>query len=902
MTTTPKNLVDQVAQFRRLGVLCYPTSPEKGKYFGQVKGKWDEELQSRPKVGTPSGWTKATFEVMDQIDWDSYEKCAAVAVMGKVSNLMVIDIDLGGMAVWEKFLKPKWGDEFVQARTPSGGIHLYCEYDPNILKGDKVFWRKGQKWDIDIKTDGSTVHIPFSSRVEDGVWRPKYKWLTPPCLDKKGKITNLAPLSLLDQLEHNLPRRGYAYCDAAGYTPSTQVLIREELVARGAEEVTQRAEFTGLRVQPSEDTINYLLSLLSDERADNRTLWVQVASGLKRGLNEWGVDGYDYFVQFSMRSPKFDPVDCRKTWNSIGLDKKSWNFGSIRKWAKADNPEAYDAYTKANRNHHRHKLHDVHMGAAEFLKEVVDDLYYCPDPRKPSKPWITWDESAKLWRQIPSSGVKNVISPYLIEEVESMISALWDTKRAKEKQKVEPSYEAKRRAARLYVFKKERELGRSVTSEDKTEEESKTQKKEKAKEDLSEKAKEKLFKKQLDNLKLLRQKFCSKKYLEDITSCMEASFSNDKLLEEFDHYKNEVPVMGGYLYNQEDGSVRLRTKSDKYFQEAPVRVINSDGKKPRTNHPKVLKYMRALFPNEEHLRYVRIHTGYLTTGTLPDRNGTFDIGGGSNGKSKFIKNIIAMMGKELAGTIHKDLIIKTRKERDFKSPEKLSLLTRRINFVMETGPDDEIDTDEYKRITGGDTLNFGLKYSNEEIEAAATSKLVVCTNDLPKIEIKGKSEADRLTWVIPFETQFSDDPIPGTDQVLGDIELANWNCDGVDVDENGFSGRDYFFAWVMWGAQAFLADPSLLRSPPEEFSEARKAYVDSNDPIGVWLQNTYRVGELVPISKALPAKTLYETYKKVDETNAPSMISFNKVVSRIFPSLVSATSHGSKVYRNLVPK
>lgn len=902
MTTTPKNLVDQVAQFRRLGVLCYPTSPEKGKYFGQVKGKWDEELQSRPKVGTPSGWANATFEVMDQIDWDSYEKCAAVAVMGKVSNLMVIDIDLGGMAVWEKFLKPKWGDEFVQARTPSGGIHLYCEYDPNILNGDKVFWRKGQKWDIDIKTDGSTVHIPFSSRVEDGVWRPKYKWLTPPCLDKKGKITNLAPLSLLDKLEHNLPRRGYSYSKEDGYAPSTQVLIREELVARGAEEVTQRAEFTGLRVQPSDDTINYLLSLLSDERADDRTLWVQVASGLKRGLNEWGVDGYDYFVQFSMRSPKFDPVDCRKTWNSIGLDKKSWNFGSIRKWAKADNPEAYDAYAKANRNHHRHKLHDVHMGAAEFLKEVVDDLYYCPDPRNPEKSWITWKEDRKLWKQIKTSSVKNVIKPYLIQEAENMISALWDTKRAKEKQKVEPRYEATRRDARIYVFKKERELGRSVTSEDKTEEESKTQKKEKAKEDLSEKAKEKLFKKQLDNLKLLRQKFCSKKYLEDIVSCMEWEFENDRFLEEFDHYKNEVPVMGGLLYNQEDGSIRPRTKADMYLHEAPVRVLNSSGQRAKTNHPKVLEYMRSLFPKAEHLKFVRVHTGYLTTGTRPKRDSTFYVGGGSNGKTVFVNNIEDIMGKPLAGATHKDCIMVTHKPRDFKQPEKLSFLTRRFNVIEETKSEDEIDIEEFKRVTGGGKIAFGLKYSNETVEAKATSKLIICTNDLPKIEIKGKSEADRLTWVIPFDTQFSDDPIPGTGQVLSNLELSDWIGDGKDLDENGFSGRDYFFAWVMWGAQAFLADPSLLRSPPEEFSEARKAYVDSNDPIGVWLQNTYRVGELVPISKALPAKTVYEAYKKADETNAPSMISFNKVVSRIFPSLVSATSHGSKVYRNLVPK
>ena len=113
--------------------------------------------------------------------WETYPDANVGIITGKVSHLLVVDIDPRNGGTDEMFA----GIETVSANTPSGGKHLYFRLDEPI--SNKIGFYPG----IDIRADGGFVVAP-PSVVESG----EYSWINEPGRVPLAKI----PKFVLDKL------------------------------------------------------------------------------------------------------------------------------------------------------------------------------------------------------------------------------------------------------------------------------------------------------------------------------------------------------------------------------------------------------------------------------------------------------------------------------------------------------------------------------------------------------------------------------------------------------------------------------------------------------------------------------------------------------------------------------
>ncbi len=96
-------------------------------------------------------------------------------------------------------------------------------------------------------------------------------------------------------------------------------------------------------IQTDMSYISELLSLLSDERADNYDDWLKISFALKYHNCD-----FEYFNKFSKRSPKYNEQGCLDHWNSISVHEhtKPVTIGTIHYLAQVDNEELYKAFMR----------------------------------------------------------------------------------------------------------------------------------------------------------------------------------------------------------------------------------------------------------------------------------------------------------------------------------------------------------------------------------------------------------------------------------------------------------------------------------------------------------------------------------------------------------------------------
>ena len=85
-----------------------------------------------------------------------------------------------------------------------------------------------------------------------------------------------------------------------------------------------------------------LIHILKIDRATEFSDWFKVGCALYN-VSEGTQDGYELFLEFSQRcSEKYDEDSCFEKWEKMEIRDEGLNIGSLRKWAKEDNPESYN--------------------------------------------------------------------------------------------------------------------------------------------------------------------------------------------------------------------------------------------------------------------------------------------------------------------------------------------------------------------------------------------------------------------------------------------------------------------------------------------------------------------------------------------------------------------------------
>ena len=143
------------------------------------------------------------------------------------------------------------------------------------------------------------------------------------------------------------------------------------------------------------DLVHYL-QMLSSNRADDYANWITIGQaifGTTKGSNE----GLKIWTKWSQQSAKFYDKDhsgitgstfCASKWETFSDTK--YSIGTIRMYAKADNPESYAQYNWERTKHlNDNFINGSHCGIAELLFEEYKNEFVCTSIAR--KKWMRFN-------------------------------------------------------------------------------------------------------------------------------------------------------------------------------------------------------------------------------------------------------------------------------------------------------------------------------------------------------------------------------------------------------------------------------------------------------------------------------------------------------------------------------
>jgi putative DNA primase/helicase len=142
--------------------------------------------------------------------------------------------------------------------------------------------------------------------------------------------------------------------------------------------------------------------------------------------------------------------------------------------------------------------------------------------------------------------------------------------------------------------------------------------------------------------------------MRNIFSIAKVNLLNLNWKKELDNNADLLPIKNGKIVELKTGTVRERTKEDKFSIECPVSLLNDQD----AQFEIIENFMSELFNgNEQMVRYMQTLLGYCLTGHTSERSLFVWWGEGANGKGT-LSNIL----KKILGKFHvscsKDVFIK----------------------------------------------------------------------------------------------------------------------------------------------------------------------------------------------------------------------------------------------------
>jgi P4 family phage/plasmid primase-like protien len=257
---------------------------------------------------------------------------------------------------------------------------------------------------------------------------------------------------------------------------------------------------------------------------------------------------------------------------------------------------------------------------------------------------------------------------------------------------------------------------------------------------------------------------------------------------------------------------------------SPVQLpVNFD---PDARCPAWDKFIAHVFPGDSEAIAWEIPAWLMTPDTSIQK-AVLLIGDGANGKSTYLRAVLAFLGRQNAAALSLH-----RMENDRFSVARL--LGKLANICPDLPSADLISTSVFKSITGGDALLAERKFE-ESFEFIPFSRLIFSANHLPKSQ--DASAAFFRRWVVvPFERTFHAGD-PGT--IPGD------QLDAMLADPTELSGV------LNKALEAVKAIRKRGLSEGESMRRAMDEFRETTDPLAVWLDRnaTLEPDALIPIDQ-----------------------------------------------------
>lgn len=447
-----------------------------------------------------------------------------------------------------------------------------------------------------------------------------------------------------------------------------------------------------------------LIHVLKIDRATEFLHWFKVGCALYN-ISEGTQDGYELFLEFSQRcSEKYDEDSCFETWDKMEIREEGLNIGSLRRWAKEDDPDAYQNIC-FDKNILQSLIDDAFSGShaqtAQLFQFLYADNIRILNQNAVNMSFAHWDEEVSLWTIEPKAVFPNLVKTLIMPYVDKAITKLFNEMATLTDSKDNDQLKGKLNSELLHILS---------------------------------------YKKSISNIS----------FLEGVNRYY-CGFPIDKNFESLLNAKpNELPIKNKKIIDLKTKLIRERTKDDLFSFELNIDYIQS------CDYTNVIQFFNDICLRDEHLvDYMKRFFGYAMTGEILDRSLHIFWGNGKNGKSTIMDIFKRIIGKKFFVTTSERVMLKSTST-SATSPEVIRIKDARTIVLNETGKEEELNAERIKALTGGDEISARQLYS-AQIEFNPKSTPIMLTNNKPKFDIHDQAMIDRIK-LVPFLARFENNP------------------------------------------------------------------------------------------------------------------------------------------------
>lgn len=298
------------------------------------------------------------------------------------------------------------------------------------------------------------------------------------------------------------------------------------------------------------------------------------------------------------------------------------------------------------------------------------------------------------------------------------------------------------------------------------------------------------------------------------------------------------------LINVENGTVDLRTGEIRpHNRDDLMTTLSRVRYNPRAECPRWMQFLREVFCGDEELiEFIQRAVGYSMTAHTREHAFFVLHGGGRNGKGRFIKQLMALMGDLARTTSFQTFTAQRHADGGGNTPALASLFGARLVSAGEPDQGVRLSESTIKSLTGEDEIQVCRKHEHP-FEFVPVCKIWVHCNHKPVI--RGTDEG---IWsrprLIPFHISF----MTREEAAKKGIDESMRRDPDRHLDVKLTAEREGIFAWAVRGARKWYSE-GLGSS--RVVDEATRAYREESDQLGPFIDEciTSKPGNFVANDK-----------------------------------------------------
>lgn len=503
---------------------------------------------------------------------------------------------------------------------------------------------------------------------------------------------------------------------------------------------------SGKYKQKKYEFIKSLVDIIDIKRVSDFDSWIKLGWCL-RNINKH----HKYLQLWINKSKLVDKYvneahdSCFKEWEKYNTNKKVLGEGTLRMWAKIDNPKKFKEIIKNSINALIVKAcrkPNTTLYISKLIYEFYKNEYYCISEK--NNEWYKYEKKFHKWCYLEQNDLTNIICEEFYPLIEEYGKTL-EAEREKEIKKIELKYSNTNNNS-------DSDSDISSVSSNNTSIDNET-KNEKIKE-IKEKYKKLISKKeQLCDILLTKPKI--KPIINHCCDLFIYKDDNNRSFDDILDNNTNLLVFKNGVYDLNCHKFRDGEPLD--YTSLSTNIIYKEFNGNEKEIKEVNEFLKQILPIASVRKYVLKVLASCLCGENRDENAYFFTGEGGNGKSKFIELLLKTLG-DYHCDLPSSILQNKRSEAEGANPMLLSSKAKRV-VILQEPEERKLNGGLLKELTGGDVIKCRNLYSKKYHIFKPQFKMIIISNHLPEVNCDDGGVWRRIKNIY-FPSRFVENPNP----------------------------------------------------------------------------------------------------------------------------------------------